>query len=1357
MVLCSETMLILLIQIIIIPLLPAVAAREVYVKPNEAVVCKFGEQPCRTLEFYTENQIVFFREEGNLTLTFLPGIHYCVSDINISSRAMVTFSPLKMSSGFDVTISFHQDFTLAIDSLIIRSITFTNYGTYQSKFSIQTSELYIFSSIFSVIEGVKITVLHTCTFTNSKFADSRGNNGGALYVYGSSENSQLSVRNCSFDRNIGEYGGAFFVENAKTIVENSLFTDNAANVSGGAVYVKGGTYTDLSSEYTRNRANLGAAVFVEKGNMTISNCYAENNTAMMSAGFIYLKHGTLSCSYSYFKRNRANYGGLFYIESVNCFLSLKHVNADFNKASSGGLLHVKHGDVDIVSSKFVQNQANIGGTVYIEMGIITMLNCSLYNNSALKHGGVFYAHSAKVSNFSSNYAELHGGVAYLSLELHHCSFLNNHAEYGGVGFMENGEITSVNGMYRENHVTESGGIWYIRTGTLKDNSSHFWQNSAQFGSITFTEKPNSTIRFDRSSFDYNSASASGGTIFILRGDLVQIFYCSFYSNRASRMGGAIYSAEGSASLIIIGSTCFENNAATNGGALNLANSKLSVTNSHFESNQVHNIGGAIHLSKQSTLMLHSKISFRNNSAASSGGALSLRSSLLVISSSATKIYFNENKAGERGGAIFYRDDSYSFSCYSSYVSGQTCLYQVNGTLEFNRRYLYLDNNTAPLGGFLYGGLLNRCKFNSDTSARTGIEVIKQISSTSDYLGGNAISSDAVRVCHCVSMVPNCTFQPIAISVWRGEVFNLSLATLDQNNNTISSEVISGLDETKEGKIYFDEYTQVIGNICTNVSFHIYSNSSKQTLYIYANGPCKDADDDYKVSISVNLRPHCPTGFEGERKCGCDGRLLQFTNSCNIDNQTIVLNNLEYWIDFQNSSLLYSYCPLDYCTGGRVVLTVNNTDQQCKFNRSGKLCGSCKENFSNVLGSSSCIVCSSTRNAIWLTVVFGIAGVLLVLVLFLCKLTVSEGTINGLIFYANIIAINKTDYFGSASQTFSSIFIDWLNLDFGIEMCFYNNLTTYQWVWLQYSFPLYLWLLVAFIVITTHKCSRVMKVLGRNLIPVLSTLFLLSYTKLLRIAAVSLSFATVYTSIDVSQTTSQLVWTPNGNIQFLKGRHIPMFTVGMFVFIFLFSPYTILLLFGQCLRMLPGRRWLAWVNGNTIIFILDSYHAPYRSKHRFWTGLLLLVRCIVFAAASYREHFSINLIATLVGTSVLLLYKWVIGPVYKRQINNKIEDCFLLTLLVSTALTLHYINNSFSRQIIMKVSVGVTVFIFSLILLYHFSLLKGKCSIHAIRSFVTKNSNGDDSGTECISKELQITDRSNVPQTFIDLREPLLTQ
>ena len=377
-------------------------------------------------------------------------------------------------------------------------------------------------------------------------------------------------------------------------------------------------------------------------------------------------------------------------------------------------------------SKFAQNQANIGGTVYIEMGIITMLNCSLHNNSALKHGGVFYAHSAEVnftrclfrsntallgavmyvinhsvftaseSNFSSNYAELHGGVAYLlrgTLELNHCSFLKNHAEYGGVGFMENGEITSVNGMYRENHVTESGGIWYIRTGTLKDNSSHFWQNSAQFGSITFTEKPNSTIRFDGSSFDYNSASASGGTIFILRGDLVQIFYCSFYSNRASRMGGSIYSAEGSASLIIIGSTCFENNAATNGGALNLANSKLSVTNSHFESNQVHNIGGAIHLSKQSTLMLHSKISFRNNSAASSGGALSLRSSLLVISSSATKIYFNENKAGERGGAIFYQDDSYSFSCYSSYVSGQTCLYQVNGTLEFN--YLYLDNNTAP--------------------------------------------------------------------------------------------------------------------------------------------------------------------------------------------------------------------------------------------------------------------------------------------------------------------------------------------------------------------------------------------------------------------------------------------------------------------------------------------------------------------------------------------------------------------------------------------------------------------------------------------------------------------------------------
>lgn len=404
--------------------------------------------------------------------------------------------------------------------------------------------------------------------------------------------------------------------------------------------------------------------------------------------------------------------------------------------------------------------------------------------------------------------------------------------------------------------------------------------------------------------------------------------------------------------------------------MDVANSKLSLNHSYFVNNQAHYSGGAIHLSKQSKLEMNAEITFKNNSATLSGGALSLRSSLLAIKSASTKIYFYNNtvnRTSGRGGAIFYRDDSYTFSCYSSYLSGQSCL--IGFSDELNRKYLYLEHNMAHVGSIIYGGLLNRCKYTFNDSVLTGIEMLKQISSTSDFLNGSAISSDAVRVCHCVSMTPNCTHQPTAVTVWKGEIFYLSLATLDQNDNIVSSEVISGLDESSEGHIYYNEYTQMTSTFCTTISFHVYTTSRTERLFVYANGPCKDADNNLKVAVNINIRQECPVGFEGNSECVCDKRLQQFTNSCSIDNQTIEIYNLHYWLGFETTSFSYSYCPLDYCKTGRVVLTADDTDKQCAFNHSGKLCGNCKQNFSRTLGSSACIPCYSSKTYIWLTLLF----------------------------------------------------------------------------------------------------------------------------------------------------------------------------------------------------------------------------------------------------------------------------------------------------------------------------------------------------------------------------------------------------
>ncbi len=82
-----------------------------------------------------------------------------------------------------------------------------------------------------------------------------------------------------------------------------------------------------------------------------------------------------------------------------------------------------------------------------------------------------------------------------------------------------------------------------------------------------------------------------------------------------------------------------------------------------------------------------------------------------------------------------------------------------------------------------------------------------------------------------------------------------------------------------------------------------------------------------------------------------------------------------------------------------------------------------------------------------------------------------GTINGLIFYVNIIQANKAIYFSSQtniSTQICSVFIPWrLNLDLGFEVCLYNGLDAFVKTILQLVFPLYICAIVIIIILSSH--------------------------------------------------------------------------------------------------------------------------------------------------------------------------------------------------------------------------------------------------------------------------------------------------
>jgi len=332
--------------------------------------------------------------------------------------------------------------------------------------------------------------------------------------------------------------------------------------------------------------------------------------------------------------------------------------------------------------------------------------------------------------------------------------------------------------------------------------------------------------------------------------------------------------------------------------------------------------------------------------------------------------------------------------------------------------------------------------------------------------------------------------------------------------------------------------------------------------------------------------------------------------------------------------------------------------------------------------------------------FALAGIALVLLLLICKLTVTAGTISGLIFYANIVTVNRAIFFPPNQTNILTVFIAWLNLDLGIETCFFDGMDAYVKTCLQFIFPLYIWSLVGLIIFASNYSPRIGRLFGSNPVAVLATLFLLSYEKLLRTIIASLFF----TFLDYSNNVQVAVWLYDGNIQYLRGKHIALFLIAVLTLLILFLPYTLLLTVGQWLQAKSNRRCFHWINNPRIKPFLDAYHAPYRDQHRYWTGLLLCLRCALLLVFAFNTQADPSLNLLVIETVVIGLLTLIhfTGLIYKRLYLDILEISFILNLGILAVAT-YYVKFAIvplSQAAVAYTSVGIGFATFIGVLLYH---------------------------------------------------------
>ena len=152
----------------------------------------------------------------------------------------------------------------------------------------------------------------------------------------------------------------------------------------------------------------------------------------------------------------------------------------------------------------------------------------------------------------------------------------------------------------------------------------------------------------------------------------------------------------------------------------------------------------------------------------------------------------------------------------------------------------------------------------------------------------------------------------------------------------------------------------------------------------------------------------------------------------------------------------------------------------------------------------------------------------------------------MVLYANIIQVNRGLFLSLNKVNILTVLIAWLNLDLGIETCFYDGMTAYAQTWLQFVFPMYMWVLISLIILTARHSVLLSRLLGSNPIAVLATLLLMSYTKILRI------IIDVYSSVDLNYPEQEIVrvWLKDGNIPYLGSQHLLLTVVTSLVLVLL---------------------------------------------------------------------------------------------------------------------------------------------------------------------------------------------------------------
>ena len=854
-----------------------------------------------------------------------------------------------------------------------------------------------------------------------------------------------------------------------------------------------------------------------------------------------------------------------------------------------------------------------------------------------------------------------------SVSINNSLFTGGHS-YRGAGMHVrfysccNNRFTMMNSQFINNRAQEDGGAVYA---------------NITFGKKGFLSGINAIMKFENCTFSNNSVQTDkdagiGITISSITESLsaqysVELVKCKFIHNQNIPIEDGEYSSGSSAlyvsqqpGTLMIKDCCFSSNNVT---AIATFRSKLS-----FSGN----------------------VTLYNNSGYEGGGIVLCEASYMILDPNTT-VTISNNHAQFTGGGIFAEARCLQIQ--------PLCFYQINGASQENinetlkTTQVVMVNNTAKFAGSqLFGGTVDNCHI-PIIKRDIFFDLFKFNSTDESY-----ISSDPLNACFCnfEPMQRDCQTSFILPfgTYFLGQKIDIPLVIVGQYNGTVPGEVEFLPDTNDMVKVH--PCSVHLPKTCSNVTITVISPNSSVQIQVKV----KNEHATYKlnllpVSFTVTFKDR-PLGFhinnwDTDTSYTCITNLNREGFSCGVNGSVAFIERPEpkwlgYFVSSHNSTpsgfIVYQRCPMDFCLASENVTIQTNAsylsqDQQCANNRSGILCGQCKPGFSIAMGSLHCLDCTHhaiLKTTVW-SVVFLLAGLIMVILLLILNLTVTQGTLSEFLFYANTFFIYKaTLRSGDVSQQtlYTQILdatINVINLNYGHRNCFYNGLDLVGRTWLQFLLVIYLWVITGGIVLLCRKSAWLANRIGSKAVPLLATILLLSCSPINLTILYSLTFA----SMEFPDNGTRFVMLFDGNVGYLSAKHIPLFIAGC-VFAILSLGFTFTLLCVQPLLRYSHLKLFRWVNH--LKPLIDAYTCPHivKPRYRFWNGFLLLVRMglyICFIIQTDYVLFGIILTCFLVQS-----VSWALGGVYSKAHLNTISSLYIFNIgILSTVTSFAYYSGN----------------------------------------------------------------------------------